>query len=44
LYVSPLGGIISTGFPSKFIIAAAFGSNPLPIIFTEVSLCPEVGL
>ena len=39
-----VGGVVVTGFPLKFIVAAAFGSNPLPIIFTEASLGPKVGL
>ena len=37
-----VGGIVSTGSPSKFMIAAAFGSNPLPIIFTEAPTGPEI--
>src|SRR4029079_16892558 len=39
-----VGGMVFTGFPSKFIVAAVFESNPLPITFMEVSLGPKVGL
>lgn len=39
-----VGGIVSTGLPSKFMVAAAFGSNPLPITFTEELARTEAGL
>lgn len=37
-------GVVVTGFPSKVIVTAELGSNPVPVTVTEVPTGPEVGL